>query len=228
MAAVSLFVQAFSSASPDGFIVNVVLSALAGVFAGVTIAVVRAWPRKPGDIEKSFISALFSKSLAAPQLDGIFFGRVLISGTIGCLVGAILGASGTISFPQLFSDSTATIFQNTAYPIMAFAGGGFGGPGGDGFLSVIFLILVIVVLAICAGCIIGLLLQLAMAVFFGGIKGATKSAVTAILEEKDAKEPTAQSHPIRAGAIKGALTGLLAGIVQAAFTAWGLIHFAHQ
>lgn len=227
MVAVSLLFQVFSSTPPDGFVVNVFLSALGGIFAGITTAVVRAWPRKPGQVEKSFISALFSKNLAAPKLDGTFFGRVLISGAIGLLVGAITGASGMISFPQFFSDSTAQVFHDTAYPLMAFAAGGFGGPGGDGVLSIIFMILVIVILSICAGCIIGFVLQLVIAALFGGIKGTTKSAVTKMLEEKDPQGSSTESHPIRAGAIKGALTGLLAGVVQASFTAWGIVHFAH-
>ena len=82
--------------APDGVISNIILSSIAGVFAGIAATTIRSLRRKPGSIEKSFVSALFSKGLAAPSLDGLFWAKVMLSTLVGLVVGALTGADGKL------------------------------------------------------------------------------------------------------------------------------------
>jgi hypothetical protein len=226
-ATISMVFEIFSSNAPSGLLFNVILSGLSGVFAAAAIAVVRAWPRKPGKLEESFVSALFNKGLV--NSNGDFLKKAFVYGIIGFLAGGICGAGGMTNFPQFFSDSTAQIFRNaSAFPILVFAGGGFGGPDGGGFLALLFLIFVILIISFILGLLAGLIVHLSIAAIAGSVtKGAVKGTITKMLEEKTADEENHDPHPFLSGLKRGAWTGLVAGIMQAAFTAWGIVHFSH-
>jgi hypothetical protein len=201
---------------------NLVMSGIAGVFSGVAIAMVRAWPKKAGHTSETFVSALFSKGLAAPTLDGVFWERFFIGGIIGLAVGILTGACGAISFLQP-EGGAASILQDATYPIVAFLGGGFGGPGGTGFWAILFLILVIILTAVLVGFFAGVIVHLSVFALAGMVKGTTKAMTLQGLEEKSG-EPNKKPHPIQAGMIRGMLTGLLNGVVEAIFTAWGVLN----
>src|SRR5437868_809891 len=74
LSGLSLLLDLSLHGGPAGIIQNVLMSGVAGIFAGVAMAIVRCWPRKTSALTKSFISALFSKGLAEPQLDAVFWG----------------------------------------------------------------------------------------------------------------------------------------------------------
>jgi hypothetical protein len=225
LAALSQLIQVIFAGEASEIIGNVVLSAIAGVFAGIAVAVIRSWPRRTIDSTAPFVSALFTKGLAAPQLDNVFWARALIGGIIGFLVGGASGSSGMISFLQFFSESSSSVMQNSLFPLHTFLGGGFGGPGGTGFFELVFLIIVIIIAAVVIGLFSGLLLQLLLAGLGGAAKGATKTYIERILEERTTDQ---EPHPIVAGMKRGALVGLLAGVVQAVFTVWGVVKFYNQ
>jgi hypothetical protein len=219
LGAVSVLVDVFLGAAPSSLLGSVTLSAFAGAFAGIALALLRSLRRKPDAASKSFLSALFSKGLTRSINSG-FWGRALISGTVGLLVGAITGASGAISFPQFFNGSASSILSAGSLPLMVFVGGGFGGPGGTGFWSMLFLILVLILMGLIIGILSGLIVHLVVAAAAGATKGATKEAVLRILEEPDEKP---QPHRIRNGVVRGALTGVVVTILESIFTVWGIL-----
>jgi hypothetical protein len=219
--------------APDGVISNIILSSIAGVFAGIAVTMIRSLHRKPRSIEKSFVSALFSKGLAAPSLDGLFWTKVMLSTLVGLLVGALTGADGFISFPQAVTGTAEHVFSThypTQYPLIEFisgglggSGAGFGGAGGMGFWSALFLIIVIIVTAMIIGSLSGLFVHLTIRAIAGATKASTKELVLQSLEDPAAGE--SKGHPFGQGIIRGALTGVLVGLIEAVFTLWGISAF---
>ena len=221
ISAASLIGVLFSTA-PDSMAPNIFLSGIAGAFAGIATAMVRSLRRKPSSIEKSFISALFSKGLAAPSLDGPFWIKTLLSTFIGFLVGMATGADGFISFPQAFTGTARDVFS-VHYPLVDFLGGGLGGsgagfagPDGFGFWSALFLMLVIILTALLIGSLSGLFVHLLVKAVAGATKASTKELVIQSLEDPAPGEE--KGHPIGQGIIRGALTGVLVGVIEALFT----------
>jgi hypothetical protein len=215
--------------APDGVISNIILSSIAGVFAGIAGTTIRSLRRKPGSIEKSFVSALFSKGLAAPSLGGLFWAKVMLSTLVGLLVGALTGADGFISFPQAVAGTVEHVFS-THYPLVEFisgglggSGAGFGGAGGMGFWSALFLIIVIIVTAMAIGSLSGLFVHLTIRAIAGATKASTKELVLQSLEDPAVGE--SKGHPFGQGIIRGALTGVLVGLIEAVFTLWGISAF---
>jgi hypothetical protein len=226
LSGLSLLIDTLTNGGPADIVRALVLNGIGGVLGGVAVVVLRSWARKSGHLSQSFVSALFNKGLAAPRLDGIFLGRVLIGGIVGFLVGLANGAAGFISFPQFLSESGGTeVFHNTVYPIVTFLGGGFGGPGGTDFWALLFLLVVIVAAALLIGVLAGFLLHLVLAGVGGTIKGGTKAYVTKILTERTKGEKIEESHPIRAGMTRGLFIGLIVGILESIFTILGVVRF---
>src|SRR6266404_1368628 len=226
LSGLSLLIDTLTNGAPADVMKTLVLNGMGGVLGGVAIVVLRSWARKSGHLSQSFVSALFNKGLAAPALDGIFLGRVLIGGIVGFLVGMANGAAGFINFPQFLSESGGTeVFHNTVYPIVAFLGGGFGGPGGTDFWALLFLIVVIIAAALLMGFLAGFLLHVVLAGVGGTIKGGTKAYVTKILTERTVGEKMEESHPIRAGVTRGLLIGLIVGTLESIFTVLGVVRF---
>jgi hypothetical protein len=214
-------------AAPDAVTSNVVLSGIAGAFAGVAIAMTRSLRRNPGSAGKSFISALFSKGLGAPSPDGALWSGVLLGAAVGSFVGALTGAAGFISFPQTISGHSGDAFAGTLFPLTAFLGGGFGGPGGTHFGSLLFLALVVIMTALLVGLSIGFLVHLAIYNLAGATAASTQALILRALQGAPKGGNRHQRHPLREGAIRGALTGALVGLTEAAFTVWGVANFYH-
>jgi hypothetical protein len=230
LSAVALLSVLFGAA-PDGVASNIILSGIAGAFAGIAIATIRSLRRKPGSIEKSFVSALFSKGLAAPLIDGSFWGRAMLSTFVGLLVGAFTGADGFISFPQAITGTAADVFS-IHYPLIKFLGGGlggsgagFGGPDGIGFWSALFLILVIIVTAVLIGSLSGFFVHIVIKGMAGATKASTKELVLRSLREPADGKSEHKDHPIGQGIIRGALTGVFVGLIEGLFTLWGITAF---
>jgi hypothetical protein len=200
---------------------NIILSAIGGALAGLVIVAMRSWPQKPSHTTESFISALFHKGLAAPQIGEAFWAKALLGGVIGAIVGAISGGAGIVNFPQFFSGSTESVIQNHALAIMGFAGGGFGGPEGGGVFSLICLIIVVIIVAVIVALIAGFLLHLLLYGVAGATKGATKASVVRMLIDKK-KEI---DRPILDGLVRGFIVGVTVGLLQAGFTAAGILRF---
>ncbi len=222
---------ALSGAAPEGVASNILLSGIAGAFAGIAITIMRSLRRKPGSIEKSFVSALFSKGLAAPSLDASFWGRALLSTFVGLLVGVFTGADGFISFPQAITGTAGDVFS-IHYPLVEFLGGGFGGSGagfggsgGIGFWAALFLILVIIVTAVLIGSLSGLFVHLIIMGLAGATKASTKELVLRSLQEPADDKSERKGHPIRQGIVRGAMSGVLVGLIEALFTLWGIAVF---
>lgn len=222
-----LFDVVLGSAASD-MVQNVVLSAIAGAFAGVAVGVMRSFRRKSAQLSQSLISALVSKGLAAPTLDSIFWGRVVLSGLVGFLVGSLNGATGIISFPQVIGGSAQQVVTSTMFPLAQFLGGGFGGPGGDGFWAIVFLIFVILIAALFAGIVAGFLTHVLFAAVGGMTKGAARAYVSRILQEPhgdQSGEKEERHNPIVAGMIRGLIVGSCTGILEIVFTAMGVVRF---
>jgi hypothetical protein len=200
---------------------NIALSAIGGASAGLVIVAMRSWPKKPDHTTESFVSALFHKGLAAPHLGEGFWFKTLLGGVIGAIAGGISGGAGIVSFPQFFSGSAATTMQNHALAIIGFAGGGFGGPEGGGILSVLFLIIVVVIITVLVALIAGFLMHLLLYGVAGATKGASKAYVLRLLNDKQ----DGRHQPIRAGLVRGFIVGMAVGVLQAGFTATGIIQF---
>jgi len=222
LSGIALIFDVLSGTASASLVENLVMSGIAGIFAGVAVAVTRAWPKKAGHTSETFVSALFSKGLAAQTLDGVFWERVLIGGIIGLAVGALTGVCGAIS---VFStDAAANVLRDTTFPIVVFLAGGYGGPGGAGFWAILFLILVIILTALLVGLFAGLIVHLCVLALAGMVKGTTKAMVLEGLGEKSGGETAKKSHPVKAGMVRGMLAGLLTGIVEAIFTTWGVLN----
>jgi hypothetical protein len=228
-----MLVGALLDASVDGLASNIFLSGIAGVFAGIAIATIRSLHRKPGSIEKSFVSALFSKGLAVPSLDGLFWAKVMLSAFVGLLVGAFSGADGFISFPQAITGTAGKMFSSNDIVLTHFlsggfggSGAGFGGPGTIGFWSVLLLIIVIILTTLIIGTLSGLFVHLIIKGLAGATKASTKELVLQSLE--DPADGESKGHPIGQGIIRGALTGVLVGLIEAVFTLWGIAVFYHS
>jgi hypothetical protein len=203
---------------------NLVLSGIAGAFAGFSVATIRSWPRKSGRLQESFISAIFNKSVGDPNAGGVFWVRILIGGLIGFTVGAMNGSGGILSFPQIALGS-GEIIPDPSSPIAVFIGGGFGGPGGTGILSLLFLIIVVVFAAVLVGFLAGLIYHLLLYALAGMVKGGTKTLVTNALQDRVDKTGAKEHHPVVVGMIRGSLIGLFVGILESIFTTWGVIRF---
>src|SRR5205823_3130241 len=130
LSAISNVLQLFTT-SNDIVWNNLILSGFAGIFAGAAIAVLRSIRKKKGHSE-SFVSALFGGGLTRTDFGAAYWGHVLLGGSIGFAIGAINGASGTISFLHSTQD-VAAAFSYQQFAIVTLLGGGFGGPGGTDF-----------------------------------------------------------------------------------------------
>lgn len=229
LSAVSQTLSAVFGEANPAIVDSLILSGIAGAFAGVAVAALRSLTRKPNRLAESFVSALFSGGLAAPARDRVFWGRVFLGGGIGFAIGAMNGASGILSFLHPFSDSAAAVLQNQAFPIVVLLGGGFGGPGGTGFGGLLFLILVVILAAILVGVFAGPLLNAiiyAAAKATGGMaKGASKAYVIRILRGHDGQSKDGKDHPIAMGVFNGFVTGFIVGLLEAPFMVWGAVTF---
>jgi len=229
LASLSVTISVFLGLAPEGVLQNVALSAVAGLFAGIGIIVLRSITRKSDISSESFVSAVLSKGLAAPHWDGIFWERVFVGAFVGIGVGAINGAGGIINFLQLMDGSAQQVLQGSHYPLIVFLGGGYGGPGAGGLLSLLFTILVIILAAIVVGICVGSVFHLAIGALAGMTKGSTKALILEGLSERSDKDERAKRHPIRdavvGGARRGALVGFIAGALESAFTAIGIVQY---
>jgi hypothetical protein len=201
---------------------------VAGVFAGIATVIVRAWGRKPGHLESSFLSALFAKGLETPPYDKVFCGRVLVGGIVGMVVGLVAGASGALSFPQLLSGASHEILTNTAYPIYQTVVGITGGAGAGGefdWFGLIVIAIALIFMGLLLGVASGFAVHIIMSGIAGLMKGIAKEFIIEVLEEKDKDIRRNEPHPQIAGILRGLLTGLVAGILMAVSTIWGIIRF---
>ena len=176
----------FALAPPDwitvrGLAANIFENAICGLFAGLAIGIFMAWGRKPGNLGSSFLSALFNKNLAQPDLDALFWGRVVLSGVVGWIVGRVAGSVGIIALPPSWSLNAQTVLHATNTPLALFIGGGMGGPGGTDFFPLVFLFIVIVLLIIVVALLASVLLHLLLWGVMGMSKGAVKAYVVELL-----------------------------------------------
>ena len=206
-------------ASPD-VLRTLILSGIAGVFAGMAAVTARFWDRV--GMEQSFVSALFNGDLERLEVDGIFLGRVILGGAVGMLTGFIAGASGAISFTHLLDGSAFAVLNNPIYPLVGLIAGGAGG-GEFGF----FLLLVLaalVAMVIVAGILSGFVVHIILSGIGGLTKGATKEFIIDVLEEKP--QPAGKEFgPVIEGLVRGMISGVLTGSIMAVCTAWGIFKF---
>lgn len=231
MAALSVLIKLITQGMPANVLQNILLSVVAGVFAGIATVIVRSWGRKPGHLEKSFLSALFAKGLEAPPYDEVFLGRVLVGGVVGMFVGLVAGASGVLSIPQVLSGASHEILINTAYPIyetIVNITGGTGGAGGGSEFNWFMLIAVAVALifmALLLGVVSGFVVHIIVSGIAGLMKGTAKEIIIAVLEEKNKDLGSNNPAPLIVGMLRGLLIGLVSGILMAVSTIWGIVRF---
>ncbi|HEX7965237.1 MAG TPA: hypothetical protein VF651_05930 [Gammaproteobacteria bacterium] len=198
-----------------GLAANVAQSVFFGLCAGVAVAVLRSTVKTAAGVE-SFVSALFNRRVAAPELDAHFFGQVALTGAIGIAVGYVTGAAGVTMLPAAWSDASAGVL-GAATPIVAFAGGGFGGPG-PGFWGVIMLILMILFLTLIVAALSSLLLHLILLGMAGATKGGVRSYTTRLLSGDASGKPDLRrtvAQAMQRGFIVGGLMALIQGISTA-------------
>jgi hypothetical protein len=227
--AFSSIIKLIAHGAPSYVLQNIVSSALEGIFAGITIATVRSWGRKPGNIEKSFLSALFTKGLELPPYNKVFWGRVFVGGVLGMVTGSVAGATGALSFPQLLSGTAHEVLMGTGYLVSEYVSGLTGGAGaGGGFdywFSLAILAIALILMGLFLGVISGFAVHIIMSSIAGLVKGASKEFIIAVLEEKNKDSSNNNSHPLIAGMVRGLLTGFMAGVLMSVSTIWGIVRF---
>jgi hypothetical protein len=207
----------FSHDLPHGAVSMIALSGFAGIFAGIAAAAVKSAPFKVHPLAKSSLSALFNRSLANIRIDGAFWGRIVIGGLVGWMVGAWLASAGFTSVPELFQG------VYTLGNLIPTASGGFGGePPPANIFGILFLVLLIFLAAPLAGLISGWLVRIALSAFAGMTKGVVKNYIEALLT--DPERPA--SSGIKDGALGGFYVGLIAAIIQTICSIIGVIRFA--
>lgn len=194
----------------------IVLSGFAGVFAGVAGAVIKNVRFEVDPLAKSFLSAYFNRSLVDIRIDAAFWGRIVIGGLVGWMVGAWLTAAGFTSVPELFQG----IF--TLDNLTPRAGGGFGGaPPPADFFGIVFLLLLVLLAGPLAGFISGSVVSIALSMLAGVTKGIVKAYIEELLENP--RRPAAR---FKDATMTGLFSGLMVGIIQAICTGIGIIRFA--
>ena len=202
-----------------GLVANIAQSIFFGLCAGAVVAFMRATVKSTGQIE-SFISALFNRRLAMPELDAHFFGQVALAGSIGIAVGYITGAAGATAWPAAWSQTSADVLT-AATPIVAFAGGGFGGPGA-GFWGVIMLILVVLFLTLIVAALSSLLIHLLILGIAGATKGGVRSYTVTLLGGDPSSERPDVKRVVRQAMQRGFIVGGLMALIQSISTAVNL------
>lgn len=220
----------FAIAPPDwttvpGLAANIIENAVCGLFAGLVIGGLLAWGRKPDKLGESFLSALFNKGLAGPDINALFWGRVVLSGVVGWTVGRVAGGVGMIALPPSLSGAAHTVLTASAAPIVLFVGGGLGGSGGTDFFSLLFLFLVLIALVIVVALIASALLHLALWGVMGMTKGAVKAYIVELLKPRigeDGKPPD-KIAPMIIAMERGFVVGVILGVCESVFTTWGIL-----
>jgi hypothetical protein len=209
--------SAVSQDLPHEAVSMIVLSGFAGVFAGVAAAALKTVRFKADPLAKSFISAYFNKSLVDIRIDAAFWGRLVVGGLVGWMVGAWLTAAGFTSVPELL---TGVYTLNNLIPM---ASGGFGGPPPPANpFGIIFLLLLAILAGPVAGLISGSLVSIALSMVAGVTKGTVKAYVEAVLTDPNNRS----SSDIMIGAMRGLVVGILAGIIQAVCSGLAVLRFA--
>jgi hypothetical protein len=229
MGTFSLLIKLIIHGATANVLQNLLLSVVAGVFAGIATVIIRFWGRKPSHLEKSFLSALFTKGLEAPTYDKVFWGRVFVGGVVGTIVGLITGTSGALSFPQLISGTAHEVLTNTVYPISEFVvnltGGAGAGGGFDYWFYLIVLAIALMLIGLLIGVVSGFIVYIIMSGITGLVKGGSKEFIIAILEERHETLRNKEFAPLFSGVFNGLLTGLAAGVLMAVSTIWGIVRF---
>jgi hypothetical protein len=214
---VPVLIAAFAGTAPPEAVVNITLSAISGLAAGLFIGVLRRCGRKPGHKAKSLVSAVFRAELAAPQWGSEFWFGVILDGIVGVVVGTVTGASGAISIPQLFTDLPHTFLTQTS--VIAGGSGGAGGP--PGLFLILLTMFVIFMCAIIVGIIAGSIVHLLVLGIAGMAKDTAQDWIQRAMEpavyERDPK------HPWIAAAMRhGFAVGATVGMLEAVCTAVGI------
>jgi hypothetical protein len=209
--------SAVSQDLPHAAVSMIVLSGFAGVFAGVAGAVFKSVRFKVDPMAKSFVSAYFNKSLVDIRIDGAFWGRIVVGGMVGWMVGAWLAAAGFTSVPELVSG------VYTLSNLIPMHSGGFGGsPPPASLFGILFLLLLAILVGPVAGLISGSLVSIGLSMIAGVTKGTVKAYVEDVLSEPSDRSASA----IMIGAFRGLAVGMVAGIIQAICSALAVFRFA--
>lgn len=207
--------SALSGDLPHKAVSVIVLSGFAGVFAGFAGAVIKNLRYKVDPLAKSFLSAYFNRSLVDIRFDSAFWGRIIIGGLVGWMVGAWLTAAGFTSVPELFQG----VF--TLDNVVPRASGGFGGaPPPTDFFGVLFLLLFVLLAGPLAGFISGSVVSIALSILAGVSKGIVKAYIEELLEN-----PGGRRTRFKDATMTGLFSGLMVGIIQAICTGIGIIRF---
>lgn len=228
MRALSLLGRLFTQGAPAIVLQSILLSVAAGVFAGVATVTVRAIRRKTGRVNESLVSALFTKGLEAPQLDGVFWARVLIGATVGMFVGVVAGAMGCLNIPQLLSGASHEILTNPVFPIYESVlriTGGAGGGGEFDWIALVGIAIALILAGLILGVASGLATHIIMASVAGLVKGTAKAFIIDVLIQKDRGLGNVGDTMVFEGFLSGLLVGFVTGVLMAVSTAWGIVQF---
>jgi len=224
LGALQLVLAGLGGEWPAQFLRSIALSTVAGAVVGVVVTALRVILGRKRAKAEAFTSSLLSKELISPLPVSVVVGRILIGALIGIAAGALAGAAGSVSLPQFLDGSADAVVALPSVAIHVLAGGGFGGPGTDGFFSLAFFFLVILVLVLLSGLAAGFLMTVALWAVGGASKGAAKDFVIKVLGDGGPGVSSKDEKPIIAGLVRGALIGIIVGLLQAGFTTWAVAH----
>jgi hypothetical protein len=212
-----------------GLAVNILENAICGLMAALAIGIILFWGRKPGKLTESFVSALFNGNLAKPDINAVFWGKVVLSGAVGWTVGRVAGGAGIVALPPTIASSGPVLFGSGKVPLVMFIGGGYGGPGGTDFLPLVFLFVVVFLMIVLLAAVAGTLLHLALYGVAGMTKGGVRAYVLALIKPRaePGSEPDQSTHPVIVGMQRGFIVGVIVGAFDAAFTTWGAATLTH-
>ncbi|MBF0520829.1 MAG: hypothetical protein HQK92_14045, partial [Nitrospirae bacterium] len=194
----------------------------------------KLWANFSSKYSESFLKSIFTKDLILRLPH--FFGIILLNLTVGLIVGAIAGASGSISAGNFVVDAlnnsnvTGVILTTPIFAIQhIIVSGGFGGVGsGGGFFALFFILIMIIIQAIIIGIISGILISALQGLLFGVIKGVSYSFFKSfVLVKYELKDFTSFNdiviQSMKEGVKTGAIVGFIVGTLQGIFTLIGII-----
>lgn len=190
---------------------------LTGAFAGIATVAYRAYRKNPSGAEKSFLSALFNGEIG---FDAAFWGRVAVGGTVGLLVGLVASASGAVNPLDWLTGQPPHLVGTALGQVVL---GGAGGGWGDFFGNLLFYGTGLIVLGLLLGVAFGFGIQLLLFAAAGAAKGAAKEYILLILEEAGTREEIQIPKPVASGAVRGAIVGIVVGVLFTLSTAIKLL-----
>ncbi len=196
-----------------GFLANLLLASISGLMAGLCIGLIRRWFKVKNRISESFMSSVINHKLFS--IDKMFIPSVMISMTVGLIIGSIAGAGSSIELAQATLDG-----YTAAISVVGLVG--VGGSGGFPILSyglILLILLIILLQTIILGAILGSLAYVIIGMIMGAAKGSTKGLFKTSIEmrtknDSDEKPLVIMFKNAYRGLFEGGIAGSVVGLIH--------------